>query len=218
MQSCDSSTHGGGQNWVIVNQIKYLSLVPTCKICPPPLFGLSSPTTPFPHPQTPNRRTAGYLPNAWIGLVPRCCIGKRRDALVYKRPEPQSEVASELPHLLGKLSAQVPDVVQVILHGQGEVHQVVQVHGIILHLSNLQLEGSLVTCANREALYVRAHPTCWEPEGWSLLSKLAHILLFLSDCVPLRRNTFLGNRVTEGNMGPKDEARGSPSKYLALHF
>lgn len=94
----------------------------------------------------------GHSPNAWIGLVPRCCVGERGDVLVYKRPEPQPEVAGELPHLLSQLGAQVSDAVQVILHGQGEVHQVVQVHRVILHLSNLQLEGSLIACANREAM------------------------------------------------------------------
>lgn len=118
------------------------------------------PAPPFPHLSIPNRRTAGHLPNARIGLVPRRCVGERRDVLVYKRPEPQTEVAGELPHLLSELGAQVPDAVQVILHGQGEVHQIVQVHGIILHLSNLQLEGSLVPCANREAMRIRGRLTC----------------------------------------------------------
>lgn len=141
----------------------------------------------------------GHSPNAWIGLVPRRCVGERGDILVYKRPEPQPEVAGELPHLLGELGAQVPDAVQVILHGQGEVHQVVQVHRIILHLSNLQLESSLVTCANREAMHIGGHPTCWGLKGWISLSKLVPLLLFFSDCIPLRRNIFLGSGVTEGN-------------------
>lgn len=48
----DSSCIGGGQNWVIVNQIKHLSLVLPPEHAPPPspFFGLSSPATPFPHP------------------------------------------------------------------------------------------------------------------------------------------------------------------------
>lgn len=104
-------------------------------------------------------------------MVPRRCVGERGDVLVYKRPEPQPEVAGELPHLLSELGAQVPDVVQVVLHGQGEVHQVVQVHRIILHLSNLQLESCLVTCANREAMLIRGQPTCWGLKGWILLLK-----------------------------------------------
>lgn len=111
-------------------------------------FGLSTPTPPLSTPQ----KYDGDSPNAWIGLVPRRRVGERGDVFVNERPEPQAEVAGELPHLLGELGAQVSDAVQVILHGQGEIHQVVQVHGVVFHLAHLQLEGCLVTWGNRETM------------------------------------------------------------------
>ncbi|KAK7804315.1 hypothetical protein U0070_024698 [Myodes glareolus] len=67
-----------------------------------------------------------------------------------------------------KLGAQAPDVVQVILHGEGQVHQVVEVYGIVLHLAHLKLEGSLITCDDREAIDARAKVPSPPPKGSTL--------------------------------------------------
>lgn len=143
----------------------------------------------MPPPLNAQQQGSWVLPDAGVGLVPRRRVGERRDAFVYKGPEPQSEVAGELPHLLGELGAEVPDVVQVVLHGQGEVHQVVQVHGIVLHLPHLQLEGSLVACAKREAVRVRGHQRAGGLKGWVSLSPLV-TACFFPETVRLWRNIF----------------------------
>lgn len=74
-----------------------------------------------------------------------CNVGERGHVLVHKGAKAQPEVAGELAHLMGQLGAQVPDGVQIILHREGEVHQVVQIHWVVLHLSHLQLEPRLAS-------------------------------------------------------------------------
>lgn len=89
-----------------------------------------------------------HLPDAGIVLVSWCCIGERRNVLVHKRAKPQAEIARELSHLFSQLGPQIADVIQVVVHGQGEIHQVVEVHGIVLHLPHLNSERGLVTCTH----------------------------------------------------------------------
>lgn len=74
-----------------------------------------------------------------------CNVGERGHVLVHKGAEAQPEVAGELAHLMGQLGAQVTDGVQIILHREGEVHQVVQIHRVVLHLPHLQLEPRLAS-------------------------------------------------------------------------
>lgn len=92
--------------------------------------------------------TTYHLPNAGIVLVSRCRVGERRNVFVHKRAKTQPEIASELSHLFSQLGPQIANIVQVVVHGQGEIHQVVQVHGIVLHLPDLNSEGSPVTCTH----------------------------------------------------------------------
>lgn len=89
-----------------------------------------------------------HLPDAGIVLVSWCCIGERRNVLVHERAKPQAEIARELSHLFSQLGPQIADVIQVVIHGQGEIHQVVEVHGIVLHLPHLNSERGLVTCTH----------------------------------------------------------------------
>lgn len=89
-----------------------------------------------------------HLPNAGIVLVSWCCVGERRNVFVHERAKPQAEIAGELSHLFSQLGPQVPDIIQVIVHGQGQIHQVVEVHGIILHLPHLHSERRPVTCTH----------------------------------------------------------------------
>lgn len=72
-----------------------------------------------------------------------CNVGERGHVLVHKGAEAQPEVAGELSHLMGQLGAQVTDGFQIILHREGEVHQVVQIHRVVLHLPHLQLKPRL---------------------------------------------------------------------------
>lgn len=72
-------------------------------------------------------------------------VGERGHVLVHEGAEAQPEVAGELAHLMGQLVAQVTDGVQIILHREGEVHQVVEIHRVVLHLPHLQLEPRLAS-------------------------------------------------------------------------
>lgn len=87
-----------------------------------------------------------HLPNAGIVLVSWCRIGERRNIFVHERAKSQTEIASEFSHLFSQLGPQIANIIQVIVHGQGEIHQVVEVHRIVLHLPNLNTEGGPVTC------------------------------------------------------------------------
>lgn len=86
------------------------------------------------------------LPSAGVILVSWGRVGEGRNVLVYKRPKTKPEIAGELSHFFSQLSSQVPNGVQIILHGEGEIHQIVQIYGIILYLSNLHVERGWVTC------------------------------------------------------------------------
>lgn len=85
------------------------------------------------------------LPAARILLKLFCRVRERGHVLVHKGAEAQPEVAGELAHLMGQLGAQVTDGFQIILHRQREVHQVVHVHRVVLHLPHLQLEPRLAS-------------------------------------------------------------------------
>ena len=90
-----------------------------------------------------------YPPATWILLILGRRVGKRGHVFIHEGAEAQPEVAGELPHLLGQLGAQVPDGFQVVLHGQREVHQVVEVHRVVLHLPHLQAKPRLVSWMSR---------------------------------------------------------------------
>lgn len=90
-----------------------------------------------------------HLPNAGIVLVSWCCVGERRNVFVHERAKPQTEIARELSHLFSQLGPQIADVIQVVVHGQGQIHQVVEIHGIILHLPHLNSERGPVTCTHK---------------------------------------------------------------------
>lgn len=89
--------------------------------------------------QSPNLPVARILPMFFRN------VGVRGHVFVHKGAEAQSEVAGELAHLMGQLVAQVTDGVQIIFHREGEVHQVVEIHRVVLHLPHLQLEPRLAS-------------------------------------------------------------------------
>lgn len=51
------------------------------------------------------------------------------------------EVRGDLLHLQHQTGSQVLDVLQIVLHGVGQVHQVVQVDGIIFRSFERQVKG-----------------------------------------------------------------------------
>lgn len=79
-------------------------------------------------------------PVARILLVLGRRVGEGGHVFVHEGAKAQPEVAGELPHLLGQLVAQTVDGVQVVFHGKREVHQVVQINRVVLHLPHLQVE------------------------------------------------------------------------------
>ena len=90
-----------------------------------------------------------YPPAARILLVLGCCVGKGGHVFIHKGPKAQPEVAGELAHLVRQLGAQVTDGVQIIFHGKREVHQVVEIHWVVLHLPDLQPERRLLSWMSR---------------------------------------------------------------------
>lgn len=63
----------------------------------------------------------------------------RHHHLVDERAEAEPKVAGEGTHLFGQLVAQLRQLLLVVLHRLGQVHQVVQIHGIVTGL----LEGGV---------------------------------------------------------------------------
>lgn len=61
-----------------------------------------------------------------------------RYRLVHKGPKANPKVASNPAHLGSQLGTQGLDARQIILHGEGQVHQVVDVYRVILHLPHLK--------------------------------------------------------------------------------
>lgn len=69
----------------------------------------------------------------------RADVGQRH--LVHEAPEAQPEVACQVPHGRRDLASELRELVLVVLHGLGEVHQVVEVDGVVGRLA--VLEGDL---------------------------------------------------------------------------
>lgn len=116
------------------------------RVCVGSLSSIQS-TTPTPWFKDVLHPTAStqHPPVAWVLLVLGRRVGEGRHVFVHEGAKAQPEVAGELPHLQGQFGAQVTDGVQVVLHGQRQVHQVVEIHRVVLHLPHLQAEPGLVS-------------------------------------------------------------------------
>lgn len=82
------------------------------------------------------------LPVAWV--LHSCLRGNvhvRRQRLVHKSPEAHAKVAGCPVHGLSQTFAQCPQSKQVIVHGVGQVHEVVKIHRVVLHLTDLHCEA-----------------------------------------------------------------------------
>lgn len=51
------------------------------------------------------------------------------------------EVTGDILHLFYEVGSQLLDTGQVVLHGEGQIHQVVQVYGVVLHTFELHLKA-----------------------------------------------------------------------------
>ena len=87
-----------------------------------------------------------YLP-AGVGELLLCDLDKRQDGFLHKRAKAHSEFTGEVCHLFGQSGAQVLDHLQIVDHGRRQVHQVVDVHRIVLCVLDLNLESHLTACA-----------------------------------------------------------------------
>ena len=94
---------------------------------------------------------------AGVGQLLLCDLDEGQHGFLHEGAEPQAELAGEVAHLPGQRGAQVLDHLQVVRHGRREVHQVVDVHGVVLRLLNPDLEGHRNACAGDEEE--------WD-EGW----------------------------------------------------
>lgn len=65
----------------------------------------------------------------------------RRERLVHKSTEAHAEVAGGAVHGLGQAFAQCPQAEEVIIHGVGEIHEVVEIHRVVLYLTHLHCEA-----------------------------------------------------------------------------
>ena len=84
---------------------------------------------------------------AGVGHVLLGDLDEGQHGFLHEGAEAQAELAGEVAHLPGEGGAQVLDHLQVVRHGRREVHQVVDVHGVVLRLLDFDLEGHLTTCA-----------------------------------------------------------------------
>ena len=66
------------------------------------------------------------------------------------------EVTRGVPHLFHEVSAQLLDAGEVVLHGEGQIHQVVQVYGVVLH--TLELHHKALGFTYKEFLQLHVNP------------------------------------------------------------
>lgn len=63
-----------------------------------------------------------------------------RYRFVHEGTEAHTQVTGGFAHFFSQSISQFPKLCQVIIHGVGQVHQVVQIHRVVSHLPHLQSE------------------------------------------------------------------------------
>ena len=102
--------------------------------------------------QLPPRHPWSVLPEAGVlHSLRRRYVHVGRDWLVHESAESHAQVAGGLVDGFGEVVAQHPQAAQVVVHGVGEVHQVVQIYRVVLHLSHLHREA--LGIAYRKIMY-----------------------------------------------------------------
>lgn len=64
------------------------------------------------------------------------------------------EIRGDLLHFFHEVGAEVLDIFQIILHGEGQVHKIVQVNGVILSTFEFQLESLRFTFTEKKSGYL----------------------------------------------------------------
>lgn len=64
------------------------------------------------------------------------------------------EIRGDLLHFLHEVGAEILHVFQIILHGEGQVHKIVQVNGVILSTFEFQLESLRFTFTEEKSGYL----------------------------------------------------------------
>lgn len=88
---------------------------------------------------------------AGVGQLFFCDLDEGQDGFLHKRAKAHSKFTGEVSHLFRQRGAQAFDHLQIIDHGRRQVHQVVDVHRIILRVLNLDLESHLTACAKTKS-------------------------------------------------------------------
>ncbi len=92
-----------------------------------------------------------YFIPAGVGQLFFCDFDEGQDGFLHKRAKAHSKFTGEVGHLFRQRGAQAFDHLQVIDHGCWQVHQVVDVHRIVLCVLNLDLESHLTACAKTKS-------------------------------------------------------------------
>lgn len=66
-------------------------------------------------------------------------VGRYR--LVHKSSKAHAEVAGGAVHGLGQAFSQRPQAEEIVIHGVGEIHEVVEINRVVLHLTHLHCEA-----------------------------------------------------------------------------
>lgn len=69
---------------------------------------------------------------------------------VHERTEAHTQVTGGFAHFFSQSISQLPQLSQIIIHGVGQVHQVVEIHRVICDLPHLQRERPWVICGKEE--------------------------------------------------------------------
>lgn len=91
---------------------------------------------------------AGVPDGQWrVGVHVRC------GGLVHEGSKPHAQIARGLAHALSELVAQGDQAIQVVFHRVREVHQVVEVHGVVLHLLHRHRKHLGAACGPKRGVF-----------------------------------------------------------------
>lgn len=91
-------------------------------------------------------RVAWVLHSFWWGDVH---IWRYR--FVHESSEAHTQVTGGFAHLFSQSISQLPQLCEVIIHGVGQVHEIVQIHRVVGDLPHLKLERPRVIYGKDEA-------------------------------------------------------------------
>lgn len=141
------------------------------------------------------------LPIARVVLVLGGCVGEGWYVLIHKRAEPKTEVTCEFPHFFRQFGAQVANCVEIILHGEREVHQIVQIHRVVLHRTHLYLKWGLVTLKRQGLWNYRFGTVTWQFKAYADMRDAYQALSWARSSVDISGPHHTGSTRTAWNLG-----------------